>query len=220
VPCLPTDMSQKETEKGGTASLAHPLADSLDENALIEAKKALRATMLAVRRAIPPAKRALLDEALCRAVADTPAFAAADVVLGFFPVRGEPDILPLLRKAVALGKQVALPRCEGGDMRFLLWHPDGETAPDECRIPAPPPSAPEAHLTASTLCVLPGLSADEEGFRLGYGGGFYDRFLPRFAGRTVFPVYACLTRHAIPHQRFDYPVHTVVTEKGVFFHRA
>ena len=65
------------------------------------------------------------------------------------------------------------------------------------------------------LCVVPGLSFDEEGYRLGYGKGYYDRFLSRFRGVTVGACYSGCVRRILPHGYFDRPVDILITERGI-----
>ena len=180
-----------------------------------EEKKQLRQRLLAERKAIPAAEKAALDAALVKAIAESEAFLEADLILGFLPIRGEPDLTPLLQAALSAGKAVALPRCEADGMRFLRFDANTVCVPDRFGILTPPPEAPVAVSTARTLCLLPGLAATESGFRLGYGGGFYDRFLPIFPGHTLFALYHRFLLPTLPLEPSDAPVETILTEKGV-----
>jgi 5-formyltetrahydrofolate cyclo-ligase len=177
-------------------------------------KKALRASLLAKRAAILPTQRAQMDAAICDRIAALAAFREADLILAFFPVRGEVDLRPLYRLAAELHIPLAFPRCEGKEMTFhIVAHLD-ELVPDRFRIPAPPVGAPLAVCTEKTLCLLPGLAAARDGARLGYGGGFYDRFLATFGGITLFPVYEGMLLSTLPTEPTDLPVAHIMTEKG------
>lgn len=180
-----------------------------------EDKQALRRRLLSERRAIDEAQKAALDRALCQEIVKTDAFRAADLILGFLPIRGEPDLTPLLHDALALDKAVALPRCRDGEMRFLAFTRETVCVPDEFGISAPPEDAAPVRYTTSTLCLLPGLAAGRNGTRLGYGGGFYDRFLASFPGRTIFALYHRFVLPTLPTNSLDLPVEIVITEKGV-----
>lgn len=182
---------------------------------LPEEKKALRQRLLAERRAIDGVEKAALDLALCTHVAQTEAFREADLVLGFLPIRGEPDLTPLFDLARSCGKTVALPRCADGEMRFLAFTDLTVCVPDQFGILAPPPDAPQVRGTKNTLCLLPGLAAGRDGTRLGYGGGFYDRFLASFEGRTLFALYHRFLFPTLPTDFLDLPAEIVMTEKGV-----
>ncbi len=181
---------------------------------VFEKKAALRPACLAVRKNIPPAVRAAADAALCRHVAALPAFAEADLLLLYAPVRGEPSLLPLLARAKEAGIPVAFPRCMGVQMHFHPVSDPNEMLPDRFGIPAPAADAPIVKATSKTLCILPGLAAGRDGTRLGYGGGFYDRFLATFAGITVFPIYECLLYPTLPTEETDRRVDHLITEKG------
>lgn len=179
-----------------------------------EEKAALRKELLACRRAIPAREREALDAALVGHIAAHRYFKNADAVLGFVAMRGEPDLSPLYRMAMARGIPVCLPRVEGGEMHFYRYEGEGTLTPDRFGILSPSPSSGEVTLTSQTLCLLPGLAADKSGVRLGYGGGFYDRFLPRFAGKVIFPLYSRLLVERLPAEPTDVPVLCVITEKG------
>lgn len=182
---------------------------------LTEEKKALRQRLIFERKAIDGAEKAALDRALCEHISKVEVFRKADLILGFLPIRGEPDLTPLWPLAWASGKAVALPRCEDGKMQFLAF--DGKTVcvPDQFGILAPPEDAAPVHCTGSTLCLLPGLAAGRDGTRLGYGGGFYDRFLPTFPGHTLFALYQQFLFPTLPTDSLDHPAEIIITEKGV-----
>ena len=99
-------------------------------------------------------------------------------------------------------------------MRFYIVKSTSELVLDRFGIPAPCSDAPAALATAKTLCLLPGLAAGRDGTRLGYGGGFYDRFLATFEGVTLFPIYERLLFPTLPTEATDKTVTYLVTEKG------
>ncbi len=182
-----------------------------------KSKKELRRELLAARLLISEDEKRTLDGALCAALAAHPLFAAADGVLGYLPMRGEPDLTPLFTRARELGKRVFLPRCDKDGMTFHLFEGWDKLTPDRFAIPAPAPTAPVLTDTQNALCLLPGLAADKQGFRLGYGGGFYDRFLPHFEGYLIFPIYARFVLDTLPHEAHDQIITHIITEKGACF---
>lgn len=182
---------------------------------LIEEKKALRRRLISERKAIDGAEKAALDRVLCAHIAEAEVFRKADLVLGFLPIRGEPDLTPLLPLALASGKAVALPRCRDGEMRFLAFTDKTVCVPDQFGILAPPEGSASVHCTENTLCLLPGLAAGRDGTRLGYGGGFYDRFLSTFPGHTLFALYQRFLFPTLPTDSLDHPAEIIITEKGV-----
>jgi 5-formyltetrahydrofolate cyclo-ligase len=93
---------------------------------------------------------------------------------------------------------------------------EGESALEAGRfgIPTPRKDAPLAALSPRTLCLLPALAATKDGARLGYGGGFYDRFLEGFSGVTLLPIYSILVCDALPREQTDIPATHILTEKG------
>ncbi len=181
---------------------------------VIAEKKRLRAHFLAQRAAIPAAERTALDAALCRRIAAHPAFAGCDTLLCFSPVRGEPDFTALYELARQRGIKTAFPICAGVQMHFHLVEHEQELEAGRFGIPTPPKDAPLAPLGACTLCLVPALAATKSGERLGYGGGFYDRFLADFKGISMLPIYSTFTCEALPHEDTDLAVSIILTEKG------
>ena len=177
-------------------------------------KKALRTFCKERRLSLTPKERQMANAAICAEIARHPAFYGADLILGFFPVRGEVDLTPLYRQVLSCGIPLAFPRCEGKNMTFHTVARLEDLRVDRFDIPAPRAVAPLAEISAKTLCLMPGLAAGKNGARLGYGGGFYDRFLATFKGITLFPVYECLLFDTLPTEDFDIPVTHIITEKG------
>lgn len=185
-----------------------PITDILAE------KKRLRAHYLALRAAIPAAQKAVLDAAICRAVAGHPLFSSCDVLLCFSPVRDEPNFNALFELARKRGVKTAFPRCIGTRMDFHVVENETELEPGRFGIPTPPAHAPLAAFSTRSLCLVPALSVAPDGTRLGYGGGFYDRFLESFPGVTIAPIYDDLVCNALPREQTDLPVSLIITEKG------
>ncbi len=155
-----------------------------------ETKRALRKQMLGIRNELAPSARAEADALVTAAVLALPEYATADVLLAYLDFGSEVRTRDIIVQAWAAEKVVALPWCVPGT-REMLWYEvesfEGlvksklgveEPDPDIC-LELDPASA------TSPLCLVPGLAFDERGYRLGYGGGFYDSFLAGFSGASV-----------------------------------
>ena len=89
----------------------------------------------------------------------------------------------------------------------------------EYGIPEPAPSAPEIKGGEKTICIVPALAYDKDGNRLGYGGGYYDRFLSTYKGISILAIYSFLYTDSLPTDEYDMAVHRIITEKGGVFKR-
>lgn len=154
-------------------------------------KRALRERLRAERAALPAEGRAVVDAALAARVATLPAFMEASAVLSYLSFGDEVDTRVLIGQALVAGVPTALPRCVPGT-RDMDWY--GVTSLDglvRSRFgidePAPDPQrlVDVAVLGERAVALVPGLAFDERGCRIGYGGGFYDRFLATFPGVAV-----------------------------------
>lgn len=174
---------------------------------------------------LSPEEEVKKSRALCQALAETEVFQRAPLVLGFFPLPGEPKILPLLERVLAQGRSLALPRVEGEDLIFRRLRSLEDCLPGYRGIMEPrgdlPPLGEGDFLEEDLLILVPGLAFDGRGGRLGRGKGFYDRLLDRLSlcrrgrARTLGVCYGFqLVRH-IPMDARDCPVSGLLSEGGL-----
>ena len=184
-------------------------------------RRAKRGELLAQRMAVAPARAAEVRDQVARLVADgVPGLTTASV--GFYwPFRGELDLRSLAADLVARGGRAALPAVvvKGQPVEFRPWTPAMALEPDAAGIPAPPAGA----QARPAILLVPLLGFDEAGYRLGYGGGYYDRTLAALAQKPLaigvgYAMGRLATIHPQPH---DVPMDAIVTEDGMsWFERA
>ena len=183
-----------------------------------EEKSLLRRRALAEREKRDPILTRRLSEKIREAISLSPAFQAADALFLYAPIRGEVDLTPLCTEAFERGIRVAFPRASaGGEMTYHYMAQGDDFDRDTFGIPCPPKCAEVARPTPKTLLLIPMVLGDEEGYRLGYGGGYFDRFLHGFPGvvRGVLP--ACDLLPRLPREPHDFPLPALVTEAGEVF---
>lgn len=186
-----------------------------------DARRALRRE----RDAAPVGARAACDAVICERVLQTAAFRAADAVLTYVAIGSEVETRGVIAAALAAGKAVALPRCEPGERGRMTWHRVGGLdglVPGAHGILEPagdPGTVARADAFAAPLALVPGLAFDRAGFRLGYGGGYYDRFLAGFGGVSIGLVRSSQLFDDLRGlglvERHDRAVDAVATENGV-----
>jgi 5-formyltetrahydrofolate cyclo-ligase len=187
------------------------------------AKTNLRREMRAHLRALGADERARASIVICHTAAKHPAFRKAKRVALFAPLPSEPDIHPLIEEAWAQDKRVVLPfMLERRSSPELNWHevtgwadlaargPMGLREPDSVRCPLVAP-------TELECAFIPGLAFDEEGHRLGRGGGFYDAFLAHVPPRLpcIGLMFAAQKVKRVPREAHDFALRSVITEKGI-----
>ena len=190
-------------------------------------KASLRRYFSDLRRGLPPDERHAAETAMYEKLFSLPAWREAPVICGYVSVRGELNTDPILQRAAAEGKTVALPvtvtGAAEGRMVFRAL-PNGDfdrLTPARFGIPEPDESCPS--LTGKdlthALILIPALAFDENGYRLGYGGGYYDRFLS-FLREAEIPhtavglTYAACRAAALPREAHDIPVHIILDERS------
>lgn len=138
---------------------------------------------------------------------------AAQTVLLFYGVGREPDTRGLIETLLARGKRVVLPRClPERQMEARQITALDQLRPGAYRIPEPPETCPIIPKEEIDLALIPNLCCDRQGRRLGHGGGYYDRWLAGFSGRTVALCPDAWLQEALPQDKFDMPVELVLTE--------
>lgn len=188
-------------------------------------KNVLRETCLAKRQAMPVPLRRAHGQAAQRALLASDVWANARRVALYMPVRAEIDTSLLLEDAWARGIQVLLPRCVPhvpGQMDFLFCAERDCLRAGLWGILEPGPQCPALPWDGSEgspdVVVIPALAYDVRGYRLGYGGGYYDRALsqPAFAAsHSVGLCYAALCLPQVPTESWDQPVKALCTEEGL-----
>jgi len=182
----------------------------------MEQKAALRLQLKKDRDALPQQDTLLWDAAIARQVMASPWFRQADIVFAYCSVGREVDTSTIVKAALQMNKRVAFPRCgQPGQMSFYLVESTADLTEGKYGIPQPAPHCAAAAATQRSLCLVPGLAFDRQGYRIGYGGGYYDRFLAGFSGKSLGLVRQCFLTETLPHTNFDLPVQGVVTQKAL-----
>ena len=173
-------------------------------------KKALRAQIRAQKRAMTDTQIQEKSAALAQKFYDSPLYQAAKTIYGYLPYNQEVRTVPMLERALADGKQVAVPKVYGDEMRFILLTDLTAVESGYANIPEPIADGPVAQ-DPTALVLMPGLAFDPQGNRMGYGGGFYDRFLEQEPNHPTLPL--CYDFQMLPHletEAHDIPVDVVL----------
>jgi 5,10-methenyltetrahydrofolate synthetase len=187
-------------------------------------RKAERARLRTARQALGVADRAKIEVALTGrlhgVLSECFDGAQGRVVSAYWPIKGEPDVRPLMAQLHAAGVTVCLPIVEqkAAPLVFRHWTPETRTVRGDWNIPVPPPDA-EAVVPEITLAPLVGW--DGAGFRLGYGGGYFDRTLAALEPRpfTIGVGFQSARLTTIYPQPHDIPLDVILTQQGVKFSR-
>lgn len=180
-------------------------------------KQALRREALQSRRALSERQGPVAAQAIA-ARADRLRVGAGDVVGGYWPLPGEIDPRPLMAALAGRGAALALPEVIAPDapLVFRGWSPGDALEPGPHGTAHPALSAP---LLVPTLLLVPLLAFDAKGFRLGFGGGYYDRTLDALRrGGGVVAVglaFAAQQSPALPSEPWDQPLDLILTEEGL-----
>ena len=173
-------------------------------------KKELRAKIRAQKRAMTEdaivAKSARLGELF----AASEAYRKAKAIYGYLPYNQEVRTAAMLKQAIADGKRVAVPKCYGDEMKFIWMDDLDAVAPGYANIPEPIADGPVAD-DETALVLMPGMAFDPQGHRIGYGGGFYDKFLAAEPNHpTLALCYDFQMLDYLETEEFDIPVDTVL----------
>lgn len=182
-------------------------------------KQRLREERLAAREALSEQERSVLDDRITQKLLATSEYVEATTVLTYVSVSSEVSTRMFIERALRDGKTVAVPRCLPGhclefvavtSLDQLITAPFGLLEP-----PKELPALTEEQMDAS-ICIVPALLVDIKGYRLGYGAGFYDRFLSTYPGKKICLAYQQnLSQTMLPHTAFDVAVDLVITESDV-----
>ena len=173
-------------------------------------KQQIRAMIRSKKRAMTPAQIEKASKHLTDLLLGLPQYRNATSIYGYLPFNQEVDTRAILTQALRDGKRMALPKTYGDEMRFI-WVEDF-TAVQNAAIGCPEPIAdvPVAD-DPDALILLPGLAFDLQGGRMGYGGGYYDRFLAAEDHPTVALCYSFQLLPQIPMENYDFRTDCIIS---------
>ena len=173
-------------------------------------KKALRAEIRQKKRAMTEEQIVAASCRLGELFASSEQYRQAKTIYGYLPYNQEVRTVPMLERALAEGKRVAVPKVYGDQMKFIYMTDLNRVEKGYSNIPEPVDDEPVAD-DPTALVLMPGLAFDREGHRIGYGGGFYDKFLAEEPGHpTVALCYDFQMLEQLETEEFDIPVDLVL----------
>ncbi|MBE6985928.1 MAG: 5-formyltetrahydrofolate cyclo-ligase [Ruminococcaceae bacterium] len=173
-------------------------------------KQTLRKMIREKKRAMTEAQIEEASARLAQLLYSSPLYRQATTIYGYLPYNQEVRTVPMLEQALAEGKRVAVPKVYGDEMRFLYIDDLSRVEKGYAGIPEPVDDEPVAK-DPTALVLMPGLAFDKAGHRIGYGGGFYDKFLSAEPDHpTLALCYGFQMLDELPTEEFDIPVDCVL----------
>lgn len=173
-------------------------------------KKSLRREIREKKKSMTETQIVCASEDLAKQFLNTRQYAQAKTVYGYLPYNQEVRTVPILQQALKDGKRVAVPKLYGDEMRFIYIDDFSSLECSDKGIPEPVSDTPVAD-DPSALVMMPGLAFDPQGHRIGYGGGYYDKFLALEPDHPTIAL--CYDFQMLPHletDTFDVPVDIVL----------
>lgn len=172
-------------------------------------KPVLRRMLREKKRALTEAQIESASARLAQALFSHPMYRKANALYAYLSYNQEVLTEPILRRALADGKRVAVPKVFGDEIRFLRFDENTRVSLGYKGIPEPVGG--ELADDSDALVLMPGLAFDPMGHRMGYGGGFYDRFLAKEPHPTIALCYDFQLLPNLPVQAHDIPVDAVLS---------
>ena len=191
------------------------------ESAPQEARACLRQATLRQRNALSPAKRREKSAAIARQVCQLDLVQGAQTIFTYVNFRSEVETMALIALWLAAGKRVCVPLTLVAESRLAAYRitdPGHDLAPGYCQIPEPDARRlPAVNAAEIEVIILPGSVFDLDGGRLGYGGGFYDRFIANQAPSAIRLglAFELQVTAQLPLLAHDQRLHALVTEERV-----
>ncbi len=181
-------------------------------------KKKLRAEAKEKRLSMDPFSKTSYDKKICNKLLNLWAVREARTVLCYVSTPIEVDTRNFIDALLSLGKKVAVPRCEGEKSNMNFYYIDSLNDLQVGSFGVLEPCSEDEKRVTDTygaVCIVPAFMFDKSGYRLGYGKGYYDRYLSRYKGSTIGICYDENITDELFHGKFDRTVNMVLTEKRI-----
>lgn len=175
-------------------------------------KAELRKQVLQEMKAIPREQKQAMDQVLTERLLQHPFYQEAKVIATYLSFPHEFQTQELIDQALKDGKKVLIPKTyPKGRMDFVVYYSQ-QLVKTSFGLLEPQGDLEVVDASQIDLIHVPGLAFTTEGYRIGYGGGYYDRYLKHFSGNTLSTVYPCQIRDFIPEDH-DIPVQEVLVDE-------
>lgn len=180
-------------------------------------KKTHRTMIRKKRQELSSAYRSMADKKICENIISLPAFQEASTVFCYIHTAYEIHITPILEYCWAHDKKTVVPKCiDKGIMEAYEIHSFDDLCPGSYGILEPKPACPQAAKSSIDFAVIPCLSCDPDKWRLGQGGGYYDRYLENASFVKAAVCQDQLLSNSVFHDTHDIPMDFVVTESKIY----
>ena len=181
-------------------------------------KKEIRSLIIRKRKEQTQEEILAGTEKILRRLCALPQYLDAAVIYSFVGCKGEVATTLLIEKALKDGKKVAVPKCLGDVMEFFYIKSLSELKPGTMGIPEPEPVEENKADVPDALMILPGLAFSPDGGRVGFGGGYYDKFLASHPELVKVAVaFSWQIMKSVPTDEHDMPVPVIVTDEDIIY---
>ena len=179
-------------------------------------KKDIRKTLKAKRKNISKEKKIIYDKAISKAITASNYFKNAEQVLVFSSTDDEFDTSYIIERCRNEEKSIFYPVCtdSNGNMKFFKVNSKDDLSVGMYGISEPKPYCKEYKPKENDIIIVPCLSVDKNGYRIGYGKGYYDRFLKNFNGVSICPCHEEMLTDTLPTDEYDIKVNIIVTQNS------
>ena len=175
-------------------------------------KAELRKQVLQEMKAIPRQQKQFIDQTLTERLLQHPFYQEAKVIASYLSFPHEFQTQELIEQALKDGKKVLIPKTyPKGRMDFVVYNPQ-QLLKTSFGLLEPQGDLEVVDASQIDLIHVPGLAFTTEGYRIGYGGGYYDRYLEHFPGHTLSTIYPCQVQQFMP-ENHDIPVQEVLIDE-------
>ncbi len=189
---------------------------------LKKAKSVLREEYRKKRKELPKEEKEKLDNLVTEKILNSQTYKNAETVLIYIPKTEEVNVLGVAEAVLKDGKKLACPKCNTTDRTITFKYISSfdqledsvfglKEPKDECEE-----YVQKENINSKVICIIPAIVFDKKGYRIGYGGVYYDRFLSKYNGIKVGVCDYDFIINEAPHGKYDFAVDVLITERGIY----